>query len=70
MFVTVRALVDTETNALVVPQKAVTDMQGTYLVAVVDSDNKVSIRPVTAGERVRRKLDYCWKHKSRRPGGV
>ncbi len=51
MFVTVRALLDTETNALVVPQKAVTDMQGTYLVAVVDSDNKVSIRPVIAGER-------------------
>jgi membrane fusion protein (multidrug efflux system) len=51
MFVTVRAQLDTETNALVVPQKAVTDMQGTYLVAVVDSDNKVSIRPVTAGER-------------------
>ena len=51
MFVTVRALIDVATNALVVPQKAVTDMQGTYLVAVVDSDNKVSIRPVTAGER-------------------
>jgi membrane fusion protein, multidrug efflux system len=51
MFVTVRALIDTETNALVVPQKAVTDMQGTYLVAVVDSENKVSIRPVQAGER-------------------
>lgn len=51
MFVTVRALLDTETNALVVPQKAVTDMQGTYLVAVVDSDNKISIRPVNAGER-------------------
>ena len=51
MFVTVRAQLDTETNALLVPQKAVTDMQGTYLVAVVDSDNKVSIRPVTAGER-------------------
>lgn len=51
MFVTVRALIDTETNALVVPQKAVTDMQGTYLIAVVDSDNKVNIRPVTAGER-------------------
>jgi membrane fusion protein (multidrug efflux system) len=27
-------------------------MQGRYLVAVVGADNKVSIRPVTAGERV------------------
>lgn len=52
MFVTVRALFDIETNALLVPQKAVTDMQGTYLIAVVDSDNKVNIRPVIAGERV------------------
>jgi len=27
-------------------------VQGKYLVAVVGSDNKVSIRPVTVGERV------------------
>jgi membrane fusion protein, multidrug efflux system len=51
MFVTVRVRMDIETNALVVPQKAVTDMQGTYLIAIVDSDNKVSIRPVNPGER-------------------
>ena len=51
MFVRVRALLETETNALLVPQKAVTDMQGTYLIAVVGADNKVSIRPVQAGER-------------------
>jgi len=52
MFVRVRALLDTETNALLVPQSAVIDMQGRYLTAVVDADNKISIRPVTAGERV------------------
>jgi len=52
MFVRVRALLDTEKNALLVPQRAVTDMQGRYLIAVVGADNKVSIRPVTAGERV------------------
>ncbi len=51
MFVRVRAILDTEKNALLVPQRAVTDMQGRYLIAVVDADNKVSIRPVTAGER-------------------
>ena len=52
MFVRVRALIDTAKNALVVPQRAVTDMQGRDLIAVVDGDNKVSIRPVQVGERV------------------
>ena len=51
MFVRVRAILDTEKNALLVPQRAVTDMQGRYLIAVVGADNKVSIRPVVAGER-------------------
>ena len=37
--------------ALLVPQKAVTELQGTYQVAVVSSDNKVSIRTVQVGER-------------------
>jgi membrane fusion protein (multidrug efflux system) len=52
MFVTVRALLDVQTNALVVPQRAVTDLQGTFLVAVVGADNKVTIRTVTPGERI------------------
>ena len=52
MFVRVRALMDTEKNALLVPQRAVTDMQGRYLIAVVGADNKVSIRPVKVGEWV------------------
>lgn len=51
MFTRVRALLDTETNALVVPQRAVTDMQGRSLVAVITEDNKVSIRPIIPGER-------------------
>jgi RND family efflux transporter MFP subunit len=37
--------------ALLVPQKAVTELQGTYQVAVVSSDDKVSIRTVQVGER-------------------
>jgi len=52
MFTRVRAQLGTETNALVVPQRAVTELQGRYLVAVVGGDNKVAIRPVTVGERV------------------
>jgi membrane fusion protein (multidrug efflux system) len=50
MFVRVRALIDTEKNALLVPQRAVTEMQGRYLIAVVGADNKVTIRPVSVGE--------------------
>ena len=52
MFVNVRALLDTEKGALLVPQSAVMNMQGRYLIAIVGADNKISIRPVTAGETV------------------
>jgi membrane fusion protein (multidrug efflux system) len=39
-------------DALLVPQRAVTEMQGKYLVAVVGADNKVEIRPVAVGQRI------------------
>jgi membrane fusion protein, multidrug efflux system len=39
-------------NALLVPQRAVTELQGSYQVAVVDPDNKVDIRPVKVAERI------------------
>jgi membrane fusion protein (multidrug efflux system) len=39
-------------GALLVPQRAVTDVQGKYLIAVVGSDNKVNIRSVTVAEKV------------------
>jgi membrane fusion protein, multidrug efflux system len=52
MFTRVRGLVATDKGALLVPQRAVTDLQGRSLIAVVGADNKVSIRPVTTGERV------------------
>jgi membrane fusion protein, multidrug efflux system len=51
-FGNIRSVVRIEKNALLVPQRAVTDVQGKYLVAVVGADNKVSIRPVNAGEKV------------------
>src|ERR1700729_1210076 len=47
----VRAPTSTLPNALVIPQRAVTELQGSYQVAVVDAENKVSIRTVTPGER-------------------
>ena len=51
-FARVRAITSTRKGALLVPQKAVTELQGNYQVAVVGSDNKVQIRPVKVGERV------------------
>src|SRR5262245_2009903 len=48
----VRAVTSFKQNALLVPQRAVTELQGSYRVAVVDGDNKVKIRPVKVGEKV------------------
>jgi RND family efflux transporter MFP subunit len=48
----VRFVPDTVRNALVVPQEAVNELQGSFQVAVVDQNNKVSIRPVKMGERI------------------
>jgi RND family efflux transporter MFP subunit len=48
----VRAVVSLQHDALLVPQRAVSELQGAYQVAVVDSDNKVSMRTVTVGDRV------------------
>jgi RND family efflux transporter MFP subunit len=48
----VRALVGTDKGALLVPQPAVTELQGSYQVMVVGQDNHVTTRPVKTGERV------------------
>jgi RND family efflux transporter MFP subunit len=48
----VRAVIRVQHDALLVPQRAVTELQGGYQVAAVDSDNKVSIRTVNVGDRV------------------
>jgi len=47
-----RAAPEVRTGALLVPQKAVTELQGTYQLAVVGADNKVSIRAIKVGDRV------------------
>jgi len=39
-------------DALLVPQKAITEIQGTQVVYVVGDDNKVALRSVTLGDRV------------------
>ena len=52
----VRAVTALRGGALMVPQRAVTEMQGTYQVAVVGKDNTVDIRRVEVGERI----DSMW----------
>jgi membrane fusion protein (multidrug efflux system) len=39
-------------GALLVPQRAVTELQGSYQVAVVDGSDRVNIRTVKTGDRV------------------
>jgi membrane fusion protein (multidrug efflux system) len=50
-FARVRAVTKTREKAILIPQRAVTEMQGSYQVAVVTADNKVDIRPVKVGQR-------------------
>ena len=51
-FGVVRSVVTIQKGALLVPQRAVSDVQGTSLVAVLGADNKVSIVPVKVGSKV------------------
>lgn len=48
----VRAVVRTAKNAIVVPQRAVMELQGAYQVYTVDEQNKAHVRPVKVGPRV------------------
>lgn len=48
----VRATVRIQQGALLVPQRAVGEVQGKYMVAVIGADNKVDIRPVQVGPRI------------------
>ena len=50
MFSRVRAEMGIKKDALVIPQRAVSEVQGRYLVAVVGSENKVAIKPVKVGQ--------------------
>ena len=47
----IRAATTIRLGALLIPQRAVSDLQGTYQVAVVDNENKVRIATVKVGER-------------------
>jgi membrane fusion protein, multidrug efflux system len=51
-FARIRAEMGIRKAALLIPQRAVTEVQGRYMVAMVSADNKVAIKPVKVGERV------------------
>lgn len=45
----IRAVTENRKNALLIPQRAVSELQGVYQVGVVDPENKVAIRAVKLG---------------------
>lgn len=48
----VRTVIRTEPNALLVPQRAVSELQGAYQIAIVNSESKVEIRTVKLGDQI------------------
>jgi membrane fusion protein (multidrug efflux system) len=52
----VRAETSVRTDALLVPQRAVSELQGSFQVRLVGPDNKIATRTVTVGDR----LDTRW----------
>jgi membrane fusion protein (multidrug efflux system) len=48
----VRAVTGVRRGAILVPQRAVTELQGNYQVAVVGAGNKVEIRPIETADRI------------------
>jgi membrane fusion protein, multidrug efflux system len=50
-FARVRIKLDLKHDSILVPQRAVSELQGSYQVAVVDADNKIHVQPVRVGDR-------------------
>jgi membrane fusion protein (multidrug efflux system) len=50
--VRVRSVTELRNGALLVPQRAVTELQGSYQLAVLQPGNKIAVRTVQVGERV------------------
>jgi RND family efflux transporter MFP subunit len=48
----VRAVTNASNRALVVPQRAVADVQGGYQIKVLGANNRVAVRSITVGDRV------------------
>ncbi|HYJ47084.1 MAG TPA: efflux RND transporter periplasmic adaptor subunit [Pyrinomonadaceae bacterium] len=50
-FARIRAIASQRENAILIPQKAIQEIQGAKTVMVVDNQNKVSVRTVTVGDK-------------------
>lgn len=50
-FARVRVKLDVDHDSMLIPQRAVSELQGSYQVAVVEADNKIHIQPVQVGDR-------------------
>lgn len=48
----IRAQTSVQHDALLIPQQAVSELQGHYLVDLVNPDNKVHVQPIEVGDRV------------------
>ncbi|WP_161595857.1 efflux RND transporter periplasmic adaptor subunit [Flavobacterium pectinovorum] len=48
----VRVLIRTEKNAIVIPQKAVTEIQGLFQVSIIDDKNTIQTRMVEVGQKI------------------
>lgn len=48
----IRTVVRTQKNVMLVPQRAVIEVQGLRQIMVLDHDNKVNVRPIKVGERI------------------
>ncbi|ESU29947.1 RND family efflux transporter MFP subunit [Flavobacterium limnosediminis JC2902] len=51
-FVKIRIVVSTQKDAIVIPQKAITEMQGIYQVYAIDQAKKIQVRVVEVGEKI------------------
>jgi membrane fusion protein (multidrug efflux system) len=56
LYAKVRAATETVRGALLVPERAVQEIQGTYQVAVVGADDRIALRTVKMGQQ----LDGLW----------
>jgi membrane fusion protein (multidrug efflux system) len=52
LYALVRAKIETRHGALAVPQRAVAELQGSYQVVIVDSENKAHLKTVRVGQQV------------------
>ena len=50
-FARIRAVIASRENAVVIPQRAIVELQGAQTVMIVDDQNKVSVRTVKVGEK-------------------